>query len=66
MCTPSSHFLFALNLTENQHSLYGLVWHLADLVEGVLPISSGVFEVVMSRERPVDVPGDCTVLGRLL
>lgn len=40
--------------------------HLADLVEGVLPVTSSVFEVVMSRKRPVDVPGDGAVLRGLL
>jgi len=40
--------------------------HLADLVKRVLAISSSVFEVVMSWERPVNVPGDRTVLRRLL
>lgn len=40
--------------------------HLADLVEGVLPVSSSVLEVVMSRKRPVDVPGDGAVLRGLL
>lgn len=40
--------------------------HLADLVEGVLSVSSRVFEVVMSWERPVDVPGDGAVLRGLL
>lgn len=42
------------------------VSHLADLIEGVLSISSSVFEVVMSWECPVNVPGDGTVLRRLL
>lgn len=40
--------------------------HLADLVEGVLSISSSVFEVVVSWECPVNVPGDGTVLRGLL
>lgn len=40
--------------------------HLADLVEGVLSISSSVFEVVVSRKCPVDVPGDGAVLRGLL
>ena len=43
-----------------------LVSHLADLVEGVLSISSSVFEVVMSWECPVNVSGDGTVLRGLL
>lgn len=42
------------------------VSHLADLVEGVLSISSSVFEVVMSWKCPVNVPGDGTVLRGLL
>lgn len=42
------------------------VSHLADLIEGVLSISSSVFEVVMSWECPVNVPGDGTVLWGLL
>lgn len=42
------------------------VSHLADLVEGVLSVSSRVFEVVVSWERPVDVPGDGAVLRGLL
>lgn len=46
--------------------LHVCVSHLADLVEGVLSISSSVFEVVMSWECPVDVPGDGTVLRGLL
>ncbi len=40
--------------------------HLADLIQGVLSISSSVFEVVMSWECPVNVPGDGTVLRGLL
>lgn len=40
--------------------------HLADLVEGVLPVSASVFEVVVGWERPVDVPRDGAVLRRLL
>lgn len=40
--------------------------HLADLVERVLPVTSSVLEVVMSRKRPVDVPGDGAVLRGLL
>lgn len=44
----------------------GLLPHLADLVERILPISTSVFEIVMSGERPVYVPGDCTVLRRFL
>lgn len=31
-----------------------------------MPVSSSVFEVVVSRKRPVDVPGDGAVLRRLL
>lgn len=42
------------------------VSHLADLIQGVLSVSSSVFEVVVSRECPVDVPGDGAVLRRLL
>lgn len=45
---------------------FACVSHLADLVQGVLSISSSVFEVVMSWECPVDVPGDGTVLRGLL
>lgn len=40
--------------------------HLADLVKGVLSISSSVFEVVMSWECPVNVSGDGTILRGLL
>lgn len=40
--------------------------HLADLVKGVLPVSASVLEVVVSWERPVDVPGDGAVLRGLL
>lgn len=39
---------------------------LADLVEGVLAITIGVLEVVMSRECAVDVPCDDSLLGRVL
>lgn len=38
------------------------VSHLADLVEGVLPVASSVFKVVVGWESPVDVPGDGAVL----
>ncbi len=40
--------------------------HLADLIEGILSITSSVFEVVMSWECPVNVPSDGTVLRGLL
>ena len=44
----------------------GVCPHLADLVERVLSVSAGVLEVVMGRERPVDVPRYGTVLRGLL
>uniref|UniRef100_A0A8C5S9Q4 Uncharacterized protein n=1 Tax=Laticauda laticaudata TaxID=8630 RepID=A0A8C5S9Q4_LATLA len=40
--------------------------YLAYFVQRVLPVSSGVLEVVVGREGPVDVSGDGAVLGRLL
>lgn len=40
--------------------------YLAYFVQGVLAISPSIFEIIMSRERSIDVSGDGTVLWRLL
>lgn len=40
--------------------------YLAYFVQGVLAISPSIFKIIMSRERSIDVPGDGTVLWRLL
>ena len=50
----------------NQMLYNGSCPNLADLVERVLSVSTGVFEVVVGRERPVDVSRYGTVLRRLL
>lgn len=58
---PGSHMPITTHLARDAGAS-----HLADLVEGVLPVSASVFEVVVGWERPVDVPGDGAVLRRLL